>query len=262
MKRILLTSADYGLAFGVDRALRELISAGALSAVGCLVVSDLWSREYLPLRDTVDSVRHRTLVGLTLTLTRPFAPLSMRARGQFGSRFPKARWWRLWGALRLLPDEMLAEEVEAQLTCFEEFYQRPADFVHVADELLAVPALARVVLKQVALRRWPPRIVMPQLGPRAATRFARTARDAGLKVLERGPDFPETIDEAVHVQHLRRGMDGLSDRTVVFCQPGEIDDRLRRVEPRARLDTRSAQFAFFRGDTFPLLLMEKDIFLY
>ena len=83
MKRILLTSPDYGLAFGVDRALRELISAGALSAVGCLVVSDLWSREYLPLRDTVDSVRHRTLVGLTLTLTHPFAPLSMRARSQF-----------------------------------------------------------------------------------------------------------------------------------------------------------------------------------
>ena len=78
MKRILLTSADYGLAFGVDRALRELISAGALSAVGCLVVSDLWSREYLPLRDTVDNVRHQTLVGLTLALTRPFAPLSVR----------------------------------------------------------------------------------------------------------------------------------------------------------------------------------------
>lgn len=262
MKRILLTSPDYGLAFGVDRALRELISAGALSAVGCLVVSDLWSREYLPLRDTVDSVRHRTLVGLTLTLTHPFAPLSMRARSQFGNRFPKARWWRWWGALRLLPDEMLAEEVEAQITCFEEFYQRPADFLHVAEDLLAVPALARVVLKQVALRRWPPRIVMPQLSPRAAVRFTRDARDAGLKVLERGPDFPEAIDQGAHVQHLRRGLDGLADRTVVFCQPGEIDDRLRRAEPRARLDTRSAQFAFFRGDTFPLLLMEKDIFLY
>jgi phage baseplate assembly protein W len=157
---------------------------------------------------------------------------------------------------------MLAEEVEAQITCFEEFYQRPADFLHVADELLAVPAVARVVLKQVTLRRWPPRIVMPQLTPRAAARFARTARDAGLKVLERGPDFPDAIDEAPHVQHLRRGLNGLADRTVVFCRPGEVDDRLRRVEPRARLDTRSAQFAFFKGDTFPLLLMEKDIFLY
>lgn len=262
MKRILLTSADYGLAFGVDRALRELISAGALSAVGCLVVSDLWSREYLPLRDTVDSVRHRTLVGLTLTLTAPYAPLSVRGRGQFGNAFPKARWWRFRGALRLLPDETIVDEVEAQFACFEEFYQRPADFLHVGEDLLAVPALARVVLKQAGQRRWPPRIVMPPLEPRAARRFARLAGEHGVRVLERGPAFPETVEEEAHVRHVRRGLDGLSDRTVVFCQPAEVDDRLRRAEPRARLDMRSAQYAFLRGSTFPLLLMEKGIFLY
>ncbi|WP_417769711.1 ChbG/HpnK family deacetylase [Stappia sp.] len=262
MKRILLTSADYGLAFGVDRALRELIAAGALSAVGCLVVSDLWSREYMPLRDAVDSVRHRTLVGLTLALTQPHQPLSVRGRSQFGDAFPRARWWRFRGALRLLPDEMIADEVEAQFACFEEFYQRPADFLHVTDDLLALPALARVVLEQAGLRRWPPRIVMPPLEPRAARRFARLAGECGVRVLQRGPAFPATVEEADHVHHVRRRLDGLSDRTVVFCQPAEVDDRLRRSEPRARLDTRSAQYAFFRGSTFPLLLMEKDIFLY
>lgn len=81
MKRIQLTSPEYGLTFGIDRALRQLAQDGLLSAIGCVVVSDLWSREYLPLRDTVDAVRHHTRVGLTLTLTgRARPPVRARAR--------------------------------------------------------------------------------------------------------------------------------------------------------------------------------------
>ena len=34
MKRITLGALDYGLAFGVDRALRDLVEQGRLSALG------------------------------------------------------------------------------------------------------------------------------------------------------------------------------------------------------------------------------------
>jgi predicted glycoside hydrolase/deacetylase ChbG (UPF0249 family) len=268
MKRILLTSPDYGLTFGIDRALRGLIEGGLLSAVGCLVVSDLWSREYLPLRDAVDSVRHRTRVGLTLALTGPHAPLSVKARETFGDRFPRASWWRWRDRLRLVPSDVLADEVDAQFTCFEEFYQRPADFLHVADDLLACPRIARVVLQQVGLRRMRPTVVSPvavrpgAAPSRAARVLERIARDAGLRAMTRGPDFPAVATRADLERHVWRGLNGQTDGAVVFCQPGEIDDRLRRSEPRPLQEVRQSQLDFFRSPAFSLLIVEKDIFLY
>jgi len=268
MKRILLTSVDYGLAFGVDRALRGLVAEGRLSAVGCLVVSDLWSREYLPLRDCVDAAPHRTRVGVTLTLTRPHAPLSVKGRSRFGEALPGRGWWRRRDALRLVPRDVLVDEVEAQLTCFEEYYQRPPDFLHVADELLALPRIAHVVLRTASLRRHRPLIVTPRLHAdggveaRFARRFRRFAERYTLRVLPRGPAFPDVACAEAQQTHLRRGLAGVEDLAVVTCRPGTVDDRLRRLEPLARQDVREAQLAFLSGEAFPLLLVETDTFLF
>jgi hypothetical protein len=268
MKRIQLTSPEYGLTFGIDRALRQLAQDGLLSAIGCVVVSDLWSREYLPLRDTVDAVRHHTRIGLTLTLTGAHAPLSVRARELFGEQLPRPRWWRWRDWLRLVPDEVLAEEVDAQFTCFEEFYQRPAEFLHVGDDLLACPRIARVVLKQTGLRRVRPAIVSPfaerpPVRPgRAEKRLVRVARENGLKVLPRAPSFPETGGREALEQHVWRGLNGQEDGSVVLCHPGEVDDRLRRSEPRAAQEVRETQLDFLKSQAFSLLIVEKDIFLH
>lgn len=268
MKRILLTSPDYGLTFGIDRALRELIEGGLLSAVGCLVVSDLWSREYLPLRDAVDGVRHHTRVGLTLALAAPHTPLSLRGRETFGERLPRAGWWRWRDRLRLVPDEVLADEVDAQLACFEEFYQRPAAFLHASEDLLALPRVAAVVLARAALRRVRPAVVSPfadvpgRRPSHAARRFARMVREAGLHVLPRAPALPDTAQRTPLEQHVWRGLNGQADGAVVLCRPGEIDDRLRRSEPRGLQEVRQAQLDFLRSPAFNLLIVEKDIFLY
>ncbi|WP_293719740.1 ChbG/HpnK family deacetylase [Stappia sp.] len=268
MKRIQLTAPDYGLTFGIDRALRQLAQDGLLSAIGCVVASDLWSREYLPLRDAVDAVRHHTRVGLTLTLTGPHAPLSVRGRELFGEQLPRARWWRWRDRLRLVPDEVLAEETDAQFTCFEEFYQRPAEFLHVGDDLLACPRIARVVLKQTGLRRVRPSIVSPfPTDPaarpgRAEKRLARLARENGLRIVPRAPSFPTSPGRKALEQHVWRGLNGQEDGAVVLCQPGEVDDRLRRSEPRAAQEARQAQLDFLRSQAFSLLIVEKDIFLY
>ena len=44
MKQITLGALDYGLAFGVDRALRDLAVNGRLSAIDALVTTELWPR--------------------------------------------------------------------------------------------------------------------------------------------------------------------------------------------------------------------------
>lgn len=262
MRRILLTAPDYGLAFGVDRAQRELVAAGLLSAVGCMVVSDLWTREYLPLRDTVDDARHETLVGLTVTLCGPHMPLSDAAQEQFGDTFPGPFWWRWRSALRLLPEEVLAAEVDAQFHRFEDYYQRPAEFVHVADDLMAVPRLARVVLRQASQRAVPPQVIAPDKGRRGLRAVRRAAEALDLDLRPRGPGFPFPAGEADLRAHVWRGLNGVPDGAAVMCQPGEADDRLRRSEPPVAQEARAELFGFLKSEEFSLLLVEKDIFLY
>ena len=69
MKRITLGALDYAVAFGVVRTLRSLLLEGRLSAVGCLVASELWSREFKPMQDVAQKVGNRALIGVTLAFS-------------------------------------------------------------------------------------------------------------------------------------------------------------------------------------------------
>ena len=74
--------------------------------------------------------------------------------------------------------------------------------------------------------------------------------------------FPTSPGRKALEQHVWRGLNGQEDGAVVLCQPGEVDDRLRRSEPRAAQEARQAQLDFLRSQAFSLLIVEKDIFLY
>lgn len=262
MKRITLTAAEYGLTFGINRAIRDLAAGGILSAVGCLTVSDLWSREFLPLRDAVDEAGHATMVGVMVALTQPWRPVSIHGQRYFPDGFPKRRWYGRRNFLRLLPDETLYAEISAQLDRFEEYYGRPADFVAVADDLLNLRQVAQTMIKVAESRRKRPQIVNPFLEDRPAARFRKRFEKHGISTLPRGRDLPLTADREKLSAHVWRGFDGLSDQAVAFCFPAEADDRLRRMEPAATIEARRLQRAFLASDQFNILLLNKDIFLF
>ncbi|NBN64495.1 ChbG/HpnK family deacetylase [Microvirga tunisiensis] len=265
MKRITLAAVDYGLAFGVDRAIRDLLSAGRLSAVACLAASDLWSREYRPLQEVAEAVGGHALIGLNLVLSDPnLPPQSERWQTTFGARFRSPAWYARRALTGLLPDEVIQAELEAQIARFTSFWAGPPEFVSLRNGLMRHRPLARLVIAALKAQGVTPQplLIYPHADGWEARRFARFAARAGLTTLPCGPRLPDLEEEAALQAALRLHFDGLPDRAVVVCRPGEADDRLRRLEPRSDIRIREVQRRVLASQTFFNTLAEKDVFLY
>ncbi|WP_439529916.1 ChbG/HpnK family deacetylase [Pannonibacter sp.] len=265
MKRITLAAVDYGLAFGIDRALRDLLSKGRLSAVGCLVASDLWTREYKPLREVADEVGGHGLVGLTAVLSGPgLKPQSQRWLSTFGEAFKSPAWYARRSVTGLLPDEVIVAELEAQIVRFQDYWGAAPQFLTLRNGLIRHRPVARLLLAALENQSVAPLplLVYPQADGWEARRFARFAARHGLDTLPCGPRLPDLEDEAALQAALRLHFDGLPDRAVVVCRPGEADDRLRRLERQTQVEQREVQRRVLASQTFFNTLAEKDIFLY
>jgi len=265
MKRVTLGALDYGVSFSVDRTLRQLLESGRLSAVGCLVASDLWSREFKPLQEVVDALPHKALTGVTLSFSGDrVRALSQRMRATYGDAMPPASKWVHRSMLRLLPDEILLEEALAQLARYTDLMNRPPDLVAVRDGLLAHSGIARVVVDAVQKSNFSeaPCLVSPTEVPRLAGRLERQAAEAGLTLLPKGPPLPETDDpERLHTL-LKHHFDGLADMSFVASIPGRADTRLRRDEPREKIAIRECQREVLSSQRFFQTLVEKDVYLH
>src|SRR4029450_13178888 len=87
LRRIWLCADDYGLAEGVNRAIRDLISRGRLNATSVMMVGPAIGRsEVAALQDVVTN-SPRCAIGLHATVTAPFRPLTMHFRPVDGGLF-------------------------------------------------------------------------------------------------------------------------------------------------------------------------------
>ncbi|WP_417666593.1 ChbG/HpnK family deacetylase [Roseibium sp.] len=264
MKRITLGALDYGLAFGVDRTLRDLLLRGRLSAVGCMVGTDLWSREFLPMKEVAEELGERGLVGLTLTLSGDRAkPVSPRMAQVYGDVLPTRGAWERRAFFRMLPEEILKAEVSAQIEAYVSKMERPPDFISLREGLMDRSAIAKLVIKTIAtagLSRLPYLVTSLPPGLQAG-RVRSMAKKNGIEVLPWGPPLPETEDrEQLHTR-LRRHFDGLTDMTFVAGVPGAADDRLRRDESREKIAIRECHREVLGSGRFFRTLDEKDVFL-
>lgn len=263
MKRIVLTATDYGLAFGIDRSLRELVLAHRLSAVGCIVVSDLWSREYLPLRDAVIEAGDRTMVGLTIVLSGGFEPVTPQAKRIFEGRFPALGYYGRRGWLGLLPDQILAGEIRAQYDRFRDFYGEIPAFVTLQEGLDRRPGLAALVYEALKDEFAEGQTLLLRATSRWGNRrTARKVRKAGGICNPDSATMPLTTDPDQLHEFFWAGLNFRPDNTCVWCRPGSGDDRLRRIETIDDIEVRAAQLAYLKGHAFLLALDEKDVFLF
>ena len=77
LRKIWLCADDYGIAPGVNAAIRDLIARGRLNATSAMVVApSLTPREVAALDSLNAGGGHRAAIGLHLTLTAPFRPLT------------------------------------------------------------------------------------------------------------------------------------------------------------------------------------------
>lgn len=260
MKRITLGALDYGLAFGVDRTLRNLLVKGQLSAVGCMVATDLWSREFVPIRQIAEMADQRALIGVTVALSgdrvRPMSPDMQKI---YGTCMPRREKWQPLAFARLLPDEVLEGEVRAQIAGFVSRMGREPDFLALREGLMEYPAMARIVLsamKASGLAKNP--YVVTGVKSR---RIKSLMEKAGLTVLPWAPPLPETGDVEELQVLLKHHFDGLPDMAFVAGVPGKVDDRLRRDETKRKIAVRECHRQVLGSQRFFNTLNQREVFL-
>jgi chitin disaccharide deacetylase len=273
-RRIWLCADDYGISPGVNRAIRDLVGKGRLNATSVMVVGPAIGREEIAGLQTAAGDSPRCAIGLHVTLTAPFRPLTMHFRPLDGGLFLPFRKLLRAGLLRRLDPEIIYAEVVMQLATFREMFGRPPDFVDGHQHAQLYPVVRDgflTAVKDKAPGAWVRQAMRNQplgqrlLSPKAlfldllSANFKNGATRAGLTV---NPAFAGAYDYSRKVDYgaLMRGfLDGLPEHGVVMCHPGFVDDVLRGLDPLTSV--REIEHAYLAGDVFPRLLAESNVTL-
>lgn len=269
MKRIVLCADDYGLAPGVSRAIRELISKGRLNATSVMTVLPDLAEEAKALLACPSPAPVQ--IGLHVTLTGVFMPLVGPPLATADGRFPDVAALMSPLAQFRIDRRAVAMEIEAQLEAFVRAFGRTPDFVDGHQHVQLLPGIRGPFLAAVA--RLAPGAWVRQCGPAnkrtliAASNktrflgalsigFERLAKRRGVAT---NPAFAGAYDFRTSENYaalFARFIGELSDRGVAMCHPGFVDDELRARDPLT--ERREAEYAFFAGDEFSEVMARAD----
>jgi predicted glycoside hydrolase/deacetylase ChbG (UPF0249 family) len=270
--RIWLCADDYGISPAVDTAIRDLVVRGRLNATSVLVAAPSFCRAEATALDVLNATAPRVAIGLHLTLTAPFRPLSTGflplREGQF---LPVAAMLR-HAVLRRLEHAALVAEMTRQMETFRNIFGRAPDFIDGHQHVHLFPQIRKALLevaKATAPNAWVRQCgrVVP-LPARFADRkgllldimsyrFRRRAAALGVRT---NPAFAGTyaFDDAARFAELfPRFLDRLPDGSVVMCHPGFVDGELLRLDPLTTL--REKEYGYFAGDEFPAVLTARGV---
>jgi predicted glycoside hydrolase/deacetylase ChbG (UPF0249 family) len=273
-RRIWLCADDYGIAEGVNRAIRDLIGNGRLNATSVMVVGAAIGRdEVKALQDTAGR-SPRCAIGLHATLSAPFRPLTMHFRPTDGGMFPAFPKLLRSGLLHRLDPEMIHAELMVQLAAFQELFGQPPDFVDGHQHAQLFPQVRDAFLqavKQAAPGAWvrqggrlqplaqrlgaPKALVLDIL----SAQFRKRAAKANIpfnQAFAGAYDFSKAPDFAVL---MRQFLDRLPDGGLVMCHPGFVDETLVSLDPLTT--QRENEHAFLAGPQFPPLLAANNVTL-
>ena len=272
--RIWLCADDYGISPGVNRAIRDLIGHGRLNATSVMVLGAAIGRNEVAALQAVAAESPRCSIGLHVTLTAPFRPLTLHFRPLDGDMFlPFPKLLRA-GLMGRLDSEIVRAEVTTQLKAFGELFGRPPDFVDGHQHAQLYPQVRDgflAAVKQAAPGAWvrqggrnaplgkrlaaPKALVLDAL----SAQFRRRAAQAGIGFnpgFAGAYDFSRTSDFGAL---MRQFLDGLPDGGVIMCHPGFVDDTLRSLDPLT--EQREAEYAFLASEAFSHLLEANKITL-
>jgi predicted glycoside hydrolase/deacetylase ChbG (UPF0249 family) len=274
LRRIWLCADDYGLAEGVNRAIRDLISRGRLNATSVMVVGPAIGRAEVAALQEAAKASPRCAIGLHTTLTAPFRPLTMHFRPLNGGLFLPFPNLLRSGVLRRLDADLIEDEVLAQVAAFKELFGRAPDFVDGHQHAQLFPQVRDGFLravKEAAPGAWVRqggrrRPIAKRLGaPKAlvldvlSAQFRKRCADAGIVFnpafagaydFSKAPDFGTLMAEF---------LEGLPDDGLVMCHPGFVDETLQGLDPLTT--QREAEHAYLAGDQFPALLAANKVTL-
>jgi predicted glycoside hydrolase/deacetylase ChbG (UPF0249 family) len=266
-RRIWLCADDYGLSPGVNRAIRDLIERGRLNATSVMTVGPAIGRDEVSALAAVAATSSRCAIGLHVTLTAPFRPLTMHFQPLDGGMFPDFSKLLRGGLMRRLDVEIIEAELMVQFAAFGEMFGRAPDFVDGHQHAQLFPQVRDAFLsavKQAAPNAWVRQggRIQPlsrRLGtPKAlfldllSAQFRRRASGAEIAF---NPGFAGAYDFSRHPDFgalMREFLEGLPEHSVIMCHPGFVDDTLVSLDPLTF--QREREHAFLGGEHFPQLL--------
>jgi chitin disaccharide deacetylase len=274
VRRLWLCADDYGIAPGVNAAIRDLLERRRLNATSVMVVAPSFSKGEADALAGLRAAAPTLAIGLHLTLTAPFRPLSQGfAPLRAGAFLPLGALLANALARRLQP-ERLAAEAAAQLQAFVAALGRPPDFIDGHQHVQLFPQVREAVLqtsKDAAPNAWLRQCgralpLVRRFSNRKALLldvlsrgFRRRAQALGLRT---NPAFAGAydFDPAGDFSALFAGfLEQLPDNGLVMCHPGFVDAELERLDPLTL--QREREHAFFAGDAFPAVLAARGFAL-
>jgi len=267
LRQIWLCADDYGISPAVSAAIRELIARRRINAASVMVVTPSFSgNEATALRDAAGA---HAAIGLHLTLTAPFRPLTDFAPLRDAAFLPLAGMAGR-SLLRLLDLRRLEAEIASQLAAFCTVFGRAPDYIDGHQHIQVFPQISEAllrVIKQSAPQAW-----LRQCGRPAAAQksfsdpkgyildglSARLRRLAAKHGIRTNPAFAGTYSFRPHADFAKlfgEFLDGLPNGGLVMCHPGKVDAHLRQLDPLT--DLREREYAFFLDQRYPRLLAER-----
>jgi len=273
-RRIWLCADDYGLSPGVNRAIRDLIERGRLNATSVMVVGPSVGRDEASALRSVAANSPHCAIGLHITVTAPFRPLTMHFQPLDGGMFLAFPKLLRAGLLRRLDPEIIRAELLVQLAAFNEMFGRAPDFVDGHQHAQLFPQVRDAFLsavKQAAPNAWVRqggrnRPLVRRLGtPKAllldflSAQFRRRAARAGIAF---NPGFAGAYDFAQEPDFgmlMRQFLAELPEHGLIMCHPGFVDETLISLDPLTT--QREHEHAFLGGEEFPRLLAASKVTL-
>jgi predicted glycoside hydrolase/deacetylase ChbG (UPF0249 family) len=273
-KRVWLCADDYGISPGVNGAICDLIARHRLNATSVMMVGPAVGRDDVSALKAAAANNPRCAIGLHVTLTAPFRPLTMHFGPVDGGLFlPLAKLLR-FGLMRRLDVEVVHTELMVQLSTFGELFGCSPDFVDGHQHVQLFPGVREAFLaavKQGAPDAWVrqcgrDRPLIERLGSAKglfldvlSAQFRRRALRANIACnpdFAGAYDFSSTSDFSALMQQF---LQGLSEAGVIMCHPGVVDDVLVSLDPLTT--QREREYAFLGGEQFPHLLAANNMTL-
>lgn len=274
MIRVWLCADDYGISPSVNAAIRDLVVRRRINATSVMVVAPSFHRSEAVALQVLNTVAQRVAIGLHVTLTAPYRPLSEGFVPLRHRAFLSLEATLLHACLHRLKPAALTAEIARQMRAFIDYFGRPPDFIDGHQHVHLFPQV-RDALLAVAKRDAPDAWVrqcgratpfIRALGDRKgllldvlSRRFRRRAAALGVRT---NPAFAGTYafrDQADFAAIFPRFLERLPDGGVVMCHPGFVDAELRKLDPLTTL--RELEYAFFVDESFPNLLARHGVTL-
>ncbi len=264
-RNIWLCADDYGISPAVSAAIRDLIARRRINATSVMVAAPSFRCE--DASTLLQAAGARAAIGLHVTLTAPFQPLSGGfAPARAGAFLPLAAMAGRALARALAP-KRLTSEIASQFAAFAAAFGRAPDYVDGHQHIHLFPQIREALLHEVktaAPQAWVRqcgRVAPARNGiadpkglflDRLSRRFRNLAHEHGVRT---NPAFAGTYAFNARADFARlfpRFLAGMPDGGVVMCHPGAVDAELRRLDPLT--DLREREYAFFLSEGFPELL--------